>query len=169
MFTRPRIAKAVLTALVASALLFQSAGVTHAQNAVHSVAGSGIVQVKSAYSVPETVARIKADVASKGIRFFEEIDQAKLASDAGVKLRPSTLLIFGNPPLGTLFIAANPLAGLDWPVRVLVLEDENGQVWAAYTDFSYIARRHEVSGADAEAFAKASGVIASITSSVAAR
>jgi uncharacterized protein (DUF302 family) len=169
MFTHPRIAQAFLTALVLSALLFQSATVVHAQNAVHSVAGSGIVQVRSAYSVPETVARIKADVASKGIRFFEEIDQAKLASDAGIKLRPSTLLVFGNPPLGTLFIAANPLAGLDWPVRVLVLEDENGQVWAAYTDFSYIARRHEVSGADAEAFAKASGVIASITSTLATR
>ena len=164
MFTR--IAEACLTALVASALLFLSAGIVHAQSPVHSVPGSGIVQVKSAYSVPETVARIKADVAGKGIRFFQEIDQAKLASDAGIKLRPSTLLIFGNPPLGTLFIAANPLAGLDWPVRVLVLEDENGQVWAAYTDFSYIARRHEVSGADAEAFDKASGVIASITSSV---
>lgn len=169
MFTRPRIAEALLTALVASALLLLSASVVHAQNAVHSVPGSGIVQIRSAYPVAETVARIKADVASKGIRFFEEIDQSKLASDAGIKLRPSTLLVFGNPPLGTLFIAANPLAGLDWPVRVLVLEDENGQVWAAYTDFSYIARRHAVSGADADAFAKASGVIASITSSVAAR
>lgn len=160
--------KACSTALVASALLFTGAGVANAQSPLHSVPGSGIIQVKSAYSVPETVARIKADVASKGIRFFEEIDQAKLASDAGIKLRPSTLLIFGNPPLGTLFIAANPLAGLDWPVRVLVLEDEKGQVWAAYTDFSYIARRHALNGADAEAFDKASGVIASITSSVTA-
>ena len=164
-----RIGSVCSAALVASALLISGGGTVHAQSPVHSVPGSGIVQVKSAYSVPETVARIKADVASKGIRFFEEIDQAKLASDAGIKLRPSTLLIFGNPPLGTLFIAANPLAGLDWPVRVLVLEDENGQVWAAYTDFSYIARRHAVSGADAEAFDKASGVIASITSAVKVR
>jgi uncharacterized protein (DUF302 family) len=161
--------KACSTALVASTLVFLGAGVANAQNPVHSVPDSGIVQVKSAYSVTETVARIKADVASKGIRFFEEIDQAKLAGDAGINLRPSTLLIFGNPPLGTLFIAANPLAGLDWPVRVLVLEDEHGDVWAAYTDFSYIARRHAVSGPDAEAFGKASGVIASITSSVKAR
>ena len=73
------------------------------------------------------------------------------------------------PRLGTLFIAANPLAGLDWPVRLLVLEDEKGDVWAAYTDFSYIAKRHAVNGADAEAFSKASGVIASITSSVKAQ
>jgi len=127
---------------------------------------SGVVKVKSAYSVPETIARIKKDVADKGIMWFSEVDQQQLAASANIKLRPSTLLTFGNPPLGTLFIKANPVAGLDWPVRVLVLEDENGQVWAAYTDFGYIARRHNISGADAESFAKASGVIASITSSV---
>lgn len=151
---------------IAAVLSLSSAQSASAQNAVQPVPDSGIVRVKSAYSVPETVARLKADVAAKGIRFFEEIDQAKLAADAGVKLRPSTLLVFGNPPLGTLFIRSNPLAGLDWPVRLLVLEDENGQVWAAYTDFSYIARRHAINGADAEAFGTASGVIASITSSV---
>jgi len=127
---------------------------------------SGIVRVKSAYSVQETVTRIKKDVADKGIMWFSEVDQQQLAANAGITLRPSTLLTFGNPPLGTLFIKANPVAGLDWPVRVLVLEDENGQVWAAYTDFGYIARRHNISGRDAESFAKASGVIASITSSV---
>lgn len=127
---------------------------------------SGVVKVRSAYSVQETVTRIRKDVADKGIMWFSEVDQQKLAANAGIQLRPSTLLTFGNPPLGTLFIQANPLAGLDWPVRVLVLEDESGQVWAAYTDFGYIARRHQISGADAESFAKASGVIASITSSV---
>ena len=130
---------------------------------------SGVVTVKSAYSMSETVARLKQDVAAKGIKFFIEVDQQKLAADAGIKLHPSTLLVFGNPPLGTLFIGANPLAGLDWPVRLLVLEDENGQVWTAYTDFAYIARRHHVEGTDAEAFKKASEVIASITSSVTAK
>jgi len=164
-----RIANFCSTAALATVLGLSVASVAIAQNAVRPVADSGIVRVRSAYSLPETVARLKADVAAKGIRFFEEIDQAKLAADAGIKLRPSTLLVFGNPPLGTLFIRSNPLAGLDWPVRLLVLEDENGQVWAAYTDFSYIAKRHAVEGMDAEAFKTASGVIASITSSVKAQ
>ena len=167
MFTH--ISKLCPTTVFAAVLAFSAAGVASAQNVVQTVPDSGIVRVKSAYSVADTVERLKSDVASKGIKFFLEVDQAKLASDAGIKLRPSTLLIFGNPPLGTLFIAANPLAGLDWPVRLLVLEDEKGDVWAAYTDFSYIAHRHAVTGADAEAFAKASGVIASITSSVKAQ
>jgi uncharacterized protein (DUF302 family) len=137
-----------------------------ADGAVQSFTDSGVIKVKSAYSKSETIARIKQDVAAKGIRFFDEIDQAELAADAGIQIRPSTLLIFGNPPLGTLFIRSNSLAGLDWPVRLLVFEDEQGQVWTAYTDFGYIARRHHIEGMDKEAFDKATGVIASITSSV---
>jgi uncharacterized protein (DUF302 family) len=129
--------------------------------------GNGIVRVKSAYPMKETIARLKQDVAAKGIRFFQEIDQAKLAADAGIKVLPSTLLVFGNPPLGTQFLAAKPEAGLDWPVRLLVQRDETGQVWAVYTDFGWIARRHGVEGDAAKPFETASGVIASITSSVA--
>ncbi len=156
-------------ALVALALATLLPGIVRAENTAATVPASGIVKVKSAYSVSETIALIKKDVADKGIRFFQEVDQQKLAADAGIKLRPSTLLVFGNPPLGTLFVNANPLAGLDWPVRVLVLEDENGDVWAAYTDFGWIARRHDIKGGDLAAFNKASDVIASITSSVKAR
>lgn len=127
-----------------------------------------IIRVKSAYSVPETIARIKADVAAKGIRWFGEVDQAELAAAAGIKLRPSTLLMFGNPPLGTLFITARPEAGLDWPVRLLVNQDENGQVWAVYTDFKWIAARHGITNRDRE-FSTATGVIASITASIKAQ
>src|SRR6266508_4146053 len=92
-------------------------------------ANDGIVRVKSAYPIAETVERLKKDIALKGIKFFSEIDQSKLAADAGIKLQPSVLLIFGNPPLGTQFITANANAGLDWPVRLLVFENEKGEVW----------------------------------------
>ena len=126
---------------------------------------AGVVRIKSAYPVDETIARIKADIAAKGIRFFAEIDQAKLAADAGIKLNRSTLLEFGNPPLGTQFITARAEAGLDWPVRLLVTQDERGDVWAVYTDFAWIANRHAISNR-AEQFRTASGVVASITSSV---
>jgi len=144
-------------------------GAGRAADADVAAAESGIIKVKSAYTRAETIARLKRDVADKGIKFFSEIDQSQLAADAGIALRPSTLLVFGNPPLGTLFITANPLAGLDWPVRLLVFEDEKGDVWTAYTDFAYIARRHGIQEMDRGAFDKASAVIASITSSVKAR
>jgi uncharacterized protein (DUF302 family) len=129
-------------------------------------ADDGVVRVKSAYPLQETVARLKQDVAAKGIRFFQEIDQSQLAADAGVKVRPSTLLVFGNPPLGTQFLAARPEAGLDWPVRLLVQQDADGQVWAVYTDFLWIAKRHGVAGEAAQPFQTAAGVITSITSSI---
>jgi uncharacterized protein (DUF302 family) len=127
---------------------------------------NGIVRVKSAYPFNETIDRIRQDVAAKGIMFFFAVDQSKLASEAGIKLRPSTLLVFGNPALGSQFITSNPNAGIDWPVRLLVTEDETGTVWTAYNDFQYIARRHGITDRDA-AFQKASEVITSITSSVA--
>ncbi len=126
----------------------------------------GIVKVKSAYGLEETVERLKQDIAAKGITFFSAVDQAKLAADAGIKLRPSTLLIFGNPGLGTTFLTSNPTAGLDWPVRLLVVEDGDGQVWAVYSDFAWIAARHGITDRQAE-FAMATKVIASITESVA--
>ena len=128
----------------------------------------GVISVRSAYAFTETVDRLKKDVAAKGIMMFFTVDQAKLAADAGIKLRPSTLLVFGNPALGAQFITSNPQAGLDWPVRLLVQEDEKGQVWATYTDFAWIAQRHHITDRDA-AFKMASNVIASITSSVAAK
>jgi uncharacterized protein (DUF302 family) len=130
--------------------------------------GDGIVRVRSAFGVAETVDRLKADIAAKGIMFFFAIDQSRLAADAGIALRPSTLLVFGNPPLGTQFITANPNAGLDWPVRLLVTEDTDGTVWTVYTDFHWIARRHSINSRDAQ-FKAASEVIASITGSVAGK
>ena len=128
-------------------------------------AGSdGVVTVKSAYSLAETTERLKKDIAAKGIKFFDEIDQAKLAANAGIKLRPSILLIFGNPPLGTQFITAKAVAGLDWPVRLLVFENEKGEVWMAYSDFAWIAHRHGIDNRD-DQFKMAAMVIASIVSS----
>jgi uncharacterized protein (DUF302 family) len=157
-----RIAKFWSAAALALALALSALATTKAADE------DGIVRVKSAYSMAETIARLKQDIADKGIRFFDEIDQSRLAANAGVQLRPSNLLVFGNPPLGTLFLTSNPAAGLDWPVRLLVIEDENGQVWTLYTDFSWIAHRHGIKDRDA-AFNMATNVIASITSSVRAK
>ena len=128
----------------------------------------GIIAVKSAYPIGETIERLKKDIADKGIKFFDEIDQSKLAAGAGIKLRPSVLLIFGNPPLGTPFITANANAGLDWPVRLLVYENEKGEVWTAYTDFDWIARRHGIENRK-DQFKMASSVVTSVTSSIKAK
>jgi uncharacterized protein (DUF302 family) len=159
----PRILRFLSAALLAAGLAASLPAAAQPLN------GDGIVRVKSAYPLGETVDRLKKDIAGKGIRFFQEIDQRQLAADAGIKVLPSTLLVFGNPPLGTQFLNAKPEAGIDWPVRLLVQQDEKGEVWAIYTDFLWIAQRHGVTAADRKPFETASGVIDSITSSVKAR
>jgi len=139
-----------------------------AETARPPVADDGVVRVKSSYSFDDTVRRLREDIAAKGIVFFNAVEQSKLAAAAGIELRPSTLLIFGNPGLGSHFITARPEAGLDWPVRLLVTQDGSGNVWAVYTDFDWIARRHGITTRTQE-FAMATKVIASIASSVATK
>jgi uncharacterized protein (DUF302 family) len=133
--------------------------------AMAQTSDNGVRRVKSAYSMEESIARIKADIAAKGITFFNEIDQSALAAKNGITLRRSTLLEFGNPALGTQFVTGNPEAGLDWPVRLLLTQDDNGQVWAVYTDFGWIARRHAINNREAQ-FAMATKVVGSITSTL---
>jgi len=151
--------------VLASALVAMSCFLpAHAESA----GPDGVIHVRSAYGMEETIARIRADIASKGILFFQAVDQSQLAAKAGITLRPSTLLEFGNPPLGAQFLTSNPDSGLDWPVRVLVRQDEAGAVWAVWTDFAWIAKRHGISNRTEES-ATAEGVVESIVSSVKAK
>ena len=152
----------IIRMLAALAVLFAVSGVAAAGD------GDGLVKVHSAYPIEETIARVKQDVAAKGIPLFAEIDQSGLAGKAGIALRPSRLLIFGNPPLGAQFLTSNPDAGLDWPVRLLVRQESDGSVVVVYTDFNWIADRFGIADRQAQ-FAMASSVIGSVTSSVAAR
>jgi uncharacterized protein (DUF302 family) len=131
----------------------------------HAGMRDGVITVESRYSVNETVKRIKGNVAQKGIRLFGDIDQASLGNAAGNKVRPSRLILFGNPALGTTFITAQPLSGLDWPVRVLVYQTKDGSVKVAYTDFDWIAHRYGIKNRQKE-FRMATEVIRSVTASV---
>jgi uncharacterized protein (DUF302 family) len=126
----------------------------------------GVLRLRSAHSVPETVARLKAAVEAKGIRFFDAIDQQALAEGANLKIGPSTLVIFGNPPLGVQFLQSNRYAGLDWPVRLLVTEEADGSVWLAWTDFAWLAHRYAIKDKDAQ-FEKATGVAAELAAEAA--
>ena len=128
---------------------------------------NGIVTTRSDYEMDDTIDRIVKDIAAKKIKLFNVIDQSALAKEAGVTLGPSTLIVFGNPPLGTRFLTANPQSGLDWPVRLLVYQDDKGQVWTAFTDFQWIARRHNIRNRKAQ-FKMATEVIRSIVSSTVA-
>lgn len=145
-----RVLKIALTGMMLA--LGAGNGAAHAA-AVPDVAtapAQGVVRLASKYGFDETIQRIEAAVRDNKIRFFGEIDQTNLAATAGIKLPHSTLLLFGNPPLGIQFLTANPLAGLDWPVRMLVSQAPDGKVWIAYTDFGFIAQRYSITGRDAQ-------------------
>jgi uncharacterized protein (DUF302 family) len=146
-------------AILATGLSAGPAAAQDAQSTPMAVsAADGVVQLQSRHGFDDTVARVQAAVAAKGVKFFDAIDQTKLGADANLKIGRSTLVLFGNPPLGVQFLQSNPYAGLDWPVRMLVTEDANGGVWLAWTNFNYIADRYRI--ADKPAQIKMAGEVA---------
>jgi len=130
---------------------------------VAAAPAQGVIKQRSDYGFDETIVRIKGDIAAKGIRFFDEIDQTKLGESAKLPINRSTLLLFGNPPLGVQFLQSNPVAGLDWPVRMLVTQDDDGTVWVSWTDFNFVAGRYQLRDRDPQ-IKMASEVAASIAS-----
>jgi uncharacterized protein (DUF302 family) len=135
----------------------------HSAVPIANAPAQGVIKQRSDYAFDDTITRIKADIAGKGIRFFDEIDQTQLGANAKLAINRSTLLLFGNPPLGVQFLQANPVAGLDWPVRMLVTQDDDGTVWVSWTDFHFVADRYRLQDRDAQ-IKMATEVAASIAS-----
>jgi uncharacterized protein (DUF302 family) len=102
----------------------------------------GIFRKLSKHSVEQTLEAIKGILATKGIRLFAEIDHSGEAEKVGLKMHPTKLLIFGNPKAGTPVMVAAPSSAIDLPLKILVSEDEVGQVWVSYNDPKYLQRRH---------------------------
>jgi uncharacterized protein (DUF302 family) len=105
-------------------------------------ADNGIVAVASARSVDETVAKLKGMLESKGIKLFALVDHSGEAEKAGMKMRPTKLLIFGNPKTGTPLMLAAPSIAIDLPLKILVSEDEQRKVWISYNSPEYLRQRH---------------------------
>ena len=111
---------------------------------VYALAADGLVTVKSAHKVDETVSRLEGILKEKGMTIFAKVDHAAGAKKVGKSLRPTQLLIFGNPKGGTPFMECSQTVGIDLPLKALVWEDEQGQVWLGYNDPAFLAARHEV-------------------------
>lgn len=107
-------------------------------------AADGLVTEKSPHSAKATMDRLEAQVKQRGLTVFARIDHAAGAAKIGKTLRPTELLIFGNPQGGTPFMECAQTAGIDLPLKALVWEDGSAQVWIGYNDPGYFAQRHEV-------------------------
>jgi uncharacterized protein (DUF302 family) len=103
---------------------------------------SGVVRIASSHSVADTVARLEGRLGERGVLVFARIDFSGDAGRAGLALRPEQMLIFGNPKAGTPLMQAEPVAGLDLPLKALVFEDAAGRTWIAWNHPQYIVRRH---------------------------
>lgn len=105
-------------------------------------AADGLVAMKSPNSVAETMNRLEEIVNQHGLTVFARIDHAAGASKVGQSLRPTELLIFGNPKGGTPLMVCVQTTGIDLPLKALVWEDASKQVWLGYNDPAYLAQRH---------------------------
>lgn len=109
----------------------------------------GLIAVKSPHGAKETMDRLESLLKQKGLTIFARIDHAAGAAKIGKSLRPTELLIFGNPQGGTPLMECSQTAGIDLPLKALVWEDESRQIWVGYNDSAYLARRHGASACPA--------------------
>jgi uncharacterized protein (DUF302 family) len=107
-----------------------------------AISENGLTTVFSAHSAKQTMDRLEAEVTAKGLTVFARIDHAAGAKEAGLSLRPTELLIFGNAKGGTPLMQALQTTGIDLPLKALVWEDPGGKVWLSYNEPAWIVQRH---------------------------
>ena len=104
--------------------------------------GNGIIDKLSNHSVDQTVEKLKNILQSKGVTLFALVDHSGEAEKAGMKMPPTKLLIFGSPKAGTPLMLATPSIAIDLPLKILVWQDAQGQVWVSYNSPDYLKERH---------------------------
>jgi uncharacterized protein (DUF302 family) len=109
-----------------------------------STTDNGIVHLRSPYSVSETLQRLETLVAAKGLTIFARIDHSGEAEKVGLKMQPALLLIFGSPKAGTPLMIASPTLALDLPLKGLVWQDAEAEVWLSYNSPEYLKQRHSI-------------------------
>lgn len=107
-------------------------------------ADNGLMSIKSSHDVKRTADRLENTLKEKGMTVFMRINHAEGAQKVGKKLRPTELVVFGNPKVGTPLMQCSQSVAIDLPQKALIWEDEAGQVWLSYNDPKYLANRHDM-------------------------
>jgi len=108
----------------------------------------GLLSIRSRFGPKETMDRLEAEIRARGIKVFARIDHATGAAEAGLELRPTELIIFGNARGGTPLMQSVQTVGIDLPLKALVWEDASGTTWLSYNEPSWIAQRHNIPNAE---------------------
>lgn len=117
-------------------------------SAISSMAADGVVNVQSNFEVGETANRLESILKEKGMTLFNRINHSEGASKAGIELRDTELIIFGNPKVGSPLMKCQQVIGIDLPQKALIWEDANGAVFISYNDPMYLQKRHKVTGCE---------------------
>ena len=104
----------------------------------------GLVVSPSAHGPAETMRKLMAAVTEKGLAILAHVDHAAAAATVGMELRPTDLLVFGNPKGGTPLMQASQTIGIDLPLKALVWQDQDGKTWLGYNDPAWFCARHGV-------------------------
>ena len=128
-------------------------------SATPALAADGMVTVKSPHDVSTTVEKLVAVLESKGMNIFARVNHTEGAKKAGMELRPTELVLFGNPKVGTPLMLCSQSIAIDLPQKMLAWEDEDGNVHLGYNDPAYLKGRHTTEGCD-EVLGKVSGALA---------
>ena len=124
---------------------------------------AGLISTRSAFSVKETLDRLVREVEAKGLTVFCRIDHAANATDAGLQLRPTEVLIFGNAKGGTPLMVAAQSIGIDLPLKAVAWQDAGGQTWLAYNDPGWLTARHGIEAQGAGPAAAMRSLLTSVT------
>ena len=125
-------------------------------------ADDGLITIASRHSVKDTIDRLEASLKAKGITVFARIDHAAGAKSVDMPLRPTEVLIFGNPKAGTPLMQASQTIGLDLPLKALAWQDAAGKVWLTTTDMAWLGRRHRLGVEAAGAVSALASVLANL-------
>lgn len=113
-----------------------------------SGAKEGMIDVKSHHSVDETADKLEQVLLAKGMTVFNRVEHAKSAQKVGVTIPDSVLIIFGNPKIGSALMKCAPTSAIDLPLKALIAQDENQDVWISYNDMGYLRARHSIKGCE---------------------
>src|ERR1700751_2832351 len=129
---------------------------------VHAMAVEGLITLRSNYGPKDTMDRLEAAVKAKGLTVFAHVDHAAGAAAAGLPLRPTDLLIFGNAKGGTPLMQSAQRIGIDLPLKMLVWQDAAGATWLSYNDLSWLAKRHALGDQDKAAVTALTGALSAL-------
>lgn len=129
---------------------------------------SGFIKKQSPHSVEVTLDRLEGILKEKGLTVFTRIDHAAGAMKAEMEMPPEQLLLFGNPKMGTPLMKANPMAGIDLPMKALAYEDGDGKVWLVYADPASVSERHSLQD-QSEIIGKMTGALDKLTNAAIAQ